>query len=103
MKLEIRDKHRLTLVGIEVFAIGILASVGLVKLYNWDLISSIITCIVIAGVIAFLFFQFRWFRYLFAILFSVFWGFICYTFVESAADSNANSLIVFIFFIVFYL
>lgn len=90
MKLDIRNKNRWTLVGVEILAIGVLASIWLAQKYSWDLITGIIVGVVIVLTTGLLFFQARLFRYIFTILFSVFWGFLCYTFVDSATNSIAT-------------
>ena len=90
MKLDIRPKNRWTLVGLEILTVSVLASIWLAKKYNWDLITGIICSIVITLVTSFLFFQVKLFRYIFAVLFSLFWGFLCYVFVDSATRSTAT-------------
>jgi hypothetical protein len=88
LKFEIRDKNRWTLVKIEIVALSILSSIWVGKKYSWDLITGIIACIIIMITSGALFFKLRAFRYIFTILFSIFWGFLCYVFVHSASISS---------------
>lgn len=90
MKLDIRNKNRWTLVGLEILVVGILLSIWLAKKYDWDLMTGVIVSIVIIFVTWFLFFRVKLFRYIFTVLFSLFWGFLCYVFVDSATKSTAT-------------
>jgi len=82
-KFEIRPKGRITLVGIEIILTSILSAIALDKKYGWDTFTTIIVSIIIALFITALFFNWRIFRYLFSVIFSLAWGFIAYMIAEN--------------------
>lgn len=94
-KFEIREKGRITLVGIEIFILSILAAMWLKGKYSWDTYSTVIASIVIAIVLGWLFFRLRPFRYIFSILFSLVWGLLAFYLAEGMTDSSAARWVAF--------
>jgi len=88
-KLEIRPKGRLTLVGIEILILSIIAAMWFKGKYSWDTYSTLISGVVAAIVIGGLFFGLRIFRYIFSIIFSLFWGFLAFLLAEGMTGSMA--------------
>jgi hypothetical protein len=86
----ITQRSRYPLVFIEIAGISIFSAYWLCKYYGWDWIIGIaifVTCIVVIGM---LFFRFRIFRYIFSIVFSLFWGFLAFMLASSATKSDLS-------------
>lgn len=95
-KYIVTQRSRYPLVFIETAGISIFSAYWLCKHYNWDWIVGVaifFVCIVLIGA---LFFTFRIFRYIFSIAFSLFWGFLAFTFASSASKSDFSHWIAFI-------
>jgi|GEM_PF-4274721 len=80
MKIDIREKGRLTLFGIEVLMTTCGINMWLMKKFHWDMFNFIVGAVVTAGVLVFLFFNVRLFRYLYVIIASLFWALLIYMF-----------------------
>ncbi len=92
----VTQRSRYPLFFIETAGISIFSAYWLCKRYSWDWIVGVaifFACIIIIGA---LFFRFRIFRYIFSIAFSLFWGFLAFTFASSASKSDFSHWIAFI-------
>ncbi len=94
-KFEIRPKWRITLVGIEIVVLSIFIAMALGRKYDWDTYTILIAGIVNALLTFLLFFCLRFFRYVFSILFSLFWGYLAYRMALDMTDSKAACWITF--------
>ena len=86
-KLEFRPKGRITLVGIEIVILCILAAMWFKSKYSWDTYSTLILGVITGIFIGVLFFRLRFFRYFFTIIFSLFWGYLVFLLAEGMIDS----------------
>lgn len=94
-RLEFRETNRWTLVGVEIVLLSVIIPYWLGKKYDWDLASGIVCGAVILIVTGLLFFWARVFRYVFSVAFSLLWGALIYTFIDSATDSSVTPWVAF--------
>ena len=89
---EKRSKYPLVFVEISVGCA--ILSYWLCKQFTWDWLLGIVIFFVASSLIGVLFFRVRIFRYIFAILFSLFWGFLGYVFSTEVTKSAFTPWIV---------
>lgn len=94
-KIEIRSKERITLVGIEIIILSIVAAMWFKIKYSWDAYSTLIAGVITAVVTGGLFFGLHVFRYVFSIIFSLFWGYLAFQLTGNMTDSRTACWVTF--------
>lgn len=95
-KYIIHRRGRSKLVGLEILGISVFAAYYACKQFNWEWIAGLAITLVISVAIGFLFFRFRIFRYVFAILFSLAWGALAFGFASLISRSDFSMCVAFI-------
>lgn len=97
LHMEVRPKGRMTLVGVELFALGIYIAFRCERDFalGWDMYTVLIAGIILALGLFILFMAVKWFRYLFSIVFSLFWGLLAFMLAENFTASKAACWVTF--------
>lgn len=94
-KIIIRKKTHLPLVVLEMLLLAGILAYWLCKKYDLDWILGLLIFLATIFVNSFLFFRIRVFRYIFAIIFSLGWGFLGFGFAMSVTKSTVTPWLLF--------